>query len=169
MSVRVQELCTIGFIFFITNSTPIGVHPSQTFSVWPISDLVRLPAVVANPFRPAVAARAAVGVAAVDVMSSPLPLSSRARLLSLGAPTSAQSLHSIKDDPRLPCQVPWRGPRGCFPSNIRSHGRARRRRQGAQSAPWPRLSLPRTSYGHVFLGRVRGGRCRDGGAGGGLR
>ena len=91
---------TIGFIFFITNSTPIGVHPSQIFSVWPISDLVGLPAVVANPFRPAVAARAAVGVAAVDVMSSPLPLSSRARLLSLGAPTCAQSLHSIKDDLR---------------------------------------------------------------------
>ena len=71
---------SFGFIFFITNSTPIGVHPSQTFSVWPISDLVRLPAVVANPFRPAVATRAAVGVAAVNVMSSPLPLSCRARL-----------------------------------------------------------------------------------------
>ena len=160
---------SIGYIFFYHQFHTNWCAPLQAVVVWPISDLVRLPAVVANPFRPAVAARAAVGVAAVDVMSSPLPLSSRARLLSLGAPTSAQSLHSIKDDPPLPCQVPWRGPRGCFPSNIRSHGRARKRRQGAQSAPWPRLSLPRTSYGHVFLGRVRGGRCRDGGAGGGLR
>ena len=47
--------------------------------------------------------------------------------------------------------------------------RARRRRQGAKSAPWPRLSLPRTSCGHVFLGRGLGGRCRDGRAGGSLR
>jgi len=56
-----------------------------------------------------------------------------------------------------PARCRGAGPRRCLPSNMRPHGRARRRRQGAQSAPWPRLSLSRTSCGMFFLGRGRAG------------